>query len=522
MEKNQAIKGIHHITAVTASAEVNLHFYESVLGLRLVKQTVNFDDPYTYHLYYGDTAGTPGTIITFFPWEDLPQGRPGAGMVAAIAFAVAVGAMDDWRRRLSHHGLSVREGKRFGEPTLSFADPHGLPLELVGVGDTDGGGDPGNRIMGFHSATAVVTDDTAITHLLADTLGMIHVGEEGLRHRFRMDEGVGVGRYYDLVVDPAAPMGRPGSGTVHHIAFRTDDDATQALWQQKLRQAGIPATDVRDRKYFRSIYFHTPGGVLFEIATDPPGFAVDEPPETLGSTLQLPAQYERMREDITHRLPKLRSEDFDHVFLPGDGDTRYPRTLVPLHGTGGDEHDLIPLAKRIHPSAAVLSPRGRVLENGMRRFFGRFSDGVFDREDIVRRAADLKAFISGAVERYRLSDHRLTALGYSNGANMAAATLLLHPEVFSSLILLRPMLPLTPEALPDLAGVRVLMITGDRDAIIPSESTDRLEVLLSEAGADVERQRLPVGHELTRSDMDIAARWIAEDAARDCGAACAA
>ena len=526
MDETTGINGIHHITAVTSSAADNLAFYESVMGLRLVKQTVNFDDPYTYHLYYGEGEGAPGTILTFFPWERLPQGRPGAGMVTAVAFAVAPDALGHWRARLTTRGIAITERRRFGDPVLAFTDPHGLHLEMVGTDEAgDAAASPG--ITGFHSATAVVNDGAATRRLLEDILGMAPMGREGHRYRFQMGAHGQPGRYYDVVVDPAAPAARPGAGTVHHIAFRTDDDAGQARWQRRLEKAGVAATGVRDRKYFRSIYFNAPQGVLFEIATDPPGFAVDETPDALGAGLQLPEQYEPLRRDIERRLPPLRGDHIRHVFLPGTRSSTSGRTLVPLHGTGGDESDLIPLARRLDPSAALISPRGQVLENGMPRFFRRLADGVFDTDDVIRRAADLAGFLRRAAIRYGRTADQLVALGYSNGANMAAAVMLNHPEVFSAAVLLRPMLPLRPVVMPDLSGRRVLMLSGTRDTVIPAESTDRLEALLTAAGARVERQALAAGHELTPMDAAIAAGWLADAASpetspEECLADCAA
>ena len=312
------ITGIHHITAVASSAAENLAFYQTTLGLRLVKKTVNFDDPHTYHLYYGDGRGTPGTILTFFPWEQLPPGRPGAGMVTAVAFAVDRSSFDYWAGRVAAAGRPVNRRQRFGEPVLSFSDPHGLPLELIGLDKPpsvtaweSGPVEGPHAIRGFHSATATVVTDGAVQALLREVMGLRLLGQDGQRYRYQTADEAAPGHYYDLVVDPQAPPGRPGGGTVHHIAFRTVSNHAQSAWQAALRQAGMLVTGVRDRKYFRSIYFQSPGGILFEIATDPPGFDIDEPLDTLGSTLKLPEQYEPHRSAIENRLPPLYSENFD-------------------------------------------------------------------------------------------------------------------------------------------------------------------------------------------------------------------
>jgi glyoxalase family protein len=309
------ISGIHHITAISASAVENLAFYENTLGLRLVKQTVNFDDPTTYHLYYGDEQGTPGTILTFFPWEKLPQGRPGSGMVTAIAFAVpmSIDSMDFWKRRVAAEGIRFETIERFGEPVIRFVDPHGLPLELIGIPHPPDISfrqaaliPKAHAITGFHSATATLKELEPITALLQDVMGMTLSGQENGRYRFSMDNPEDPGHYFNLIVDPQAHSGRAGSGTVHHIAFRTENDATQVQWQSILRRSGFDVTDVRDRQYFRSIYFRSPGGVLFEIATDSPGFSVDEAVADLGTSLKLPPQYEPSRAAIEKQLPPLR------------------------------------------------------------------------------------------------------------------------------------------------------------------------------------------------------------------------
>jgi glyoxalase family protein len=314
MSSEKYISGIHHITAVAASASENLRFYEDVLGLRLVKQTVNFDDPYTYHLYYGDKNGSPGTIMTFFPWEKLPRGKTGAGMVSAIAFAIPEGALDYWQARLRINGVETKSSQRFGDEVLQFEDPHGLSLELIETPKQHPGIDRNglhksdkDRIVGFHSATALLRSLNDTESLLGTLMGMVRHKQEGNRYRFKMKENHSPGQFFDVVIDPQAANGRQGSGTVHHIAFRARTDGEQKYWQKALGDAGLDVTPILDRKYFRSIYFHEPGGVLFEIATDPPGFAVDEPVAELGRRLKLPDQYKPMRNEIERRLPPLCS-----------------------------------------------------------------------------------------------------------------------------------------------------------------------------------------------------------------------
>jgi len=514
------ISGIHHITAASPSAAENLAFYETTLGLRLVKQTVNFDDPYTYHLYYGDAQGTPGTILTFFPWENLPQGKPGAGMVTAIAFAVPMASADFWEQRLESAGTRIDRDERFGEPVIQFTDPHGLPLELIGTAHPpasvywQGGKLPeAQAISGFHSATATLYALKPVADLLQDVMGMTIIGQERNRYRFAMDDAQAPGHYYDAVIDAQARPGRPGGGTVHHIAFRTENDATQANWQTILKRSGLGVTDVRDRKYFRSIYFRSPGGVLFEMATDAPGFGVDETLTGLGTSLKLPTEYERMRTDIEKRLPPLRTETLQHVFKDASSEVDDERTLVTLHGTGGTEYDLLGLAGKVHANSAIISPRGCVSENGLPRFFKRLADNVFDQKDVVYRAHELSDFLLTIAPRYGRRVDRLVALGYSNGANIAAAVILLRPEVFSQAVLIRPMLPLENPALPDLRGKKILVLRGNRDRIIPSQSTDHLVTMLQTAGAEVTTHSIDAGHEVTADDAEAIRQWMSEQQA---------
>jgi len=515
MNTDMSITGIHHITAVTSSAAENLAFYEKTLGLRLVKKTVNFDDPFTYHLYYGDAKGSPGTILTFFPWENLPRGKPGAGMVTAIAFAIPRSSIEFWTRRIGAQAIRIEKSDRFGDPVLQFADPHGLPIELIGSSDPpstahwpEGPVEKAHAVTGFHSATTTVNVLEENNTLLRDVMGMTLHGRENHRYRFRLNATEAPGHFLDVVYDPKAPLGRPGGGTVHHIAFRTESDASQLRWQSILRKSGVGVTDVRDRKYFRSIYFHIPAGVLFEIATDPPGFLVDESLRELGSSLQLPEQYEPMRSEIEQRLPRLRSEPFRHVFEKGPDSADDDRTIVTLHGTGGNENDLIGIVREVSATSAILSPRGQVLENGMPRFFRRMATNVFDEDDVVRRANELSDFILASADTYDRNPDRLTALGYSNGANIAAAVILLRPKLFSCAVLVRPMLPLQNPPLPDLHGKQILVLKGRHDAVIPSASTDRLVKTFQRAGADVTTREMDAGHEITARDLDEISQWL--------------
>ena len=307
----KTLPGIHHITAIAGDPQQNIDFYVGLLGLRLVKQTVNFDDPASYHLYYGDDLGRPGTIMTFFAWPGAPRGRVGAGQVGVTAFSIPATALDYWRERLASHGIAVEEAPaRFGDRVLTFADPDAMPLELIATA-TDGrtgwasGPVPSEpAIRGFHAPTLYVRDAAPSERLLTEVMGFRRLATEGGRVRFAAGAGA-PGDLVDLVTRPGGPSAWQAAGTVHHIAWRTPDDAQQLAWQTELARRGIGVTEVRDRQYFHSIYYREPGGILYEIATDQPGFAIDEEPAELGTHLKLPPWLESRRPQIASALPPI-------------------------------------------------------------------------------------------------------------------------------------------------------------------------------------------------------------------------
>jgi len=304
--------GIHHVTAIAGKATRNLDFYTRVTGLRFVKRTVNFDDPGTYHLYYGDQVGRPGTILTFFPWEHAAPGRGGVGFAQQTAFRVPASSIGYWTHRFIEHGVEHEAlEKSFGEPRLSFTDPDGMSLAMVGVSGAEAeaawstAGVPAEHaIRGFHSVTLMLDDTAPTATILRDVLGFREAGRDGSHLRFAATEPIG--GFIDLREAKGFLAGRMGRGSVHHIAFRAPDDATQAEMARKVVEVhGLQVTPQMDRRYFRSVYFREPGGILFEIATDDPGFLVDEPVETLGSALKLPPFLEPRRKDIESALPPL-------------------------------------------------------------------------------------------------------------------------------------------------------------------------------------------------------------------------
>ncbi len=346
-KSQQGVLGIHHITAIARNPQRNIDFYSGLLGLRLVKLTVNFDDPTTYHLYYGDSLGHPGTILTFFPWSDAPTGHRGTGQVTAISFLVPGGSMTYWIDRLKSNGISfVGPSDRFGDEFISFPDPDGLMLELISPSGSKRKGQlqhhnvdssiweesptsQEHAIRGFHSATLSQEGYERTASLLSDTMGFKLVATDDKDGRFRFEiveknssdkessnitesssrtSSSSIGSFVDIVCQPEIPRGNIGIGTVHHIAWRAASDMHQMDLRKKIvEQAKLNPTPVIDRTYFHSVYFREPGGILFEIATDPPGFAIDERPEELGKQLKLPEWLEPIRAKLEQLLPPVKT-----------------------------------------------------------------------------------------------------------------------------------------------------------------------------------------------------------------------
>jgi len=308
------IAGIHHITAIAGNAQRNYDFYTKVLGLRMVKRTVNFDDPGTYHFYYGNENGTPGTILTFFPWEGIVGGRPGTGMATDIGYSVPTGSLDFWAERFKQNGVKVQpQAQRFGETVLPFQDPDGLNIDLIVPQEPD------SRVpwttsevkadaatKGFHSVTLTLKSIAPTASILTDVFGYELKGQEGDRYRF-ITPATPTASIVDLVEAPQGTRGLNGGGTNHHVAFRVPNEAVQMEFREKILSRGLHITPKINRDYFYSLYFREPGGVLFELATDNPGFTVDEPLNQLGTHLKLPTQYESSRATIEKTLPTLNS-----------------------------------------------------------------------------------------------------------------------------------------------------------------------------------------------------------------------
>jgi glyoxalase family protein len=306
--------GIHHVTAIASDPQRNIDFYAETLGMRLVKVTVNFDDPGTYHFYFGDENGSPGSILTFFPWPEGRAGRQGTGQVGTVSLGVPAASLGYWLERLLARGIRYEgPARRFDEQVLSFRDPDGLLLEIVAAPRVNevapwanGPVAPEHAVRGVHGVTIWEDGDRGSAEFLGRHLGMKVVGEDG--NRLRLESApVGIGTVVDLRRSPGFWTGASGVGTVHHVAFRAESGEVQLSKRAELERAGIGITSVIDRRYFTSVYFSDPGGVLFEIATDGPGFTIDESPAMLGTRLQLPPRYEPMRTQIERALPALRS-----------------------------------------------------------------------------------------------------------------------------------------------------------------------------------------------------------------------
>ncbi|UOQ52256.1 ring-cleaving dioxygenase [Hymenobacter cellulosivorans] len=306
------ILGLHHVTAIAGQAQRNHDFYTKVLGLRFLKKTVNFDDPGTYHFYFGDETGSAGTILTFFPWEHITPGRRGTGQATEIGYAVPAGSFDFWMRRFEQHGVTYNKpSEKFGEPYLTFLDPDGLKLELI-VPKTPDARTPWTTTevsaevatRGFHTVTLTLANVQRTAEILTDVFGYQLVEQHVNRYRYATD-AVPTANFIDLVEVPGEARSVTAGGSVHHIAFRVKDDAAELAIRQKLIEKGLQPTPQIDRDYFHSVYFREPGGVLFEIATENPGFTVDEPLAELGTGLKLPKQHEPLRARLEASLPPI-------------------------------------------------------------------------------------------------------------------------------------------------------------------------------------------------------------------------
>lgn len=498
--------GIHHVTGITADVQANVDFYVGFLGLRLVKRTGGYADAEQLHLIYGDGLGSPGSLLTFLVWEATGRGRTGIGQVSEVALAVPPASFADWLTRALAAGVPFEGPSReFGEPVLRLKDPDGLIVKLVGIDLAAAAPlpDAPTRLRGV----TVLTDKAAETAEFLTRFGYRHMQRDGLTQRMVSDTDVVDVREVSGFVPSV-----PGAGVPDHVAFRAQDAEAVRSMRLSLRDHG--PTEVHDRKYFLSLYVRDPAGILMEYATDGPGMTIDEAPGELGQTLFVPPGNVDRADDLKAMLPQfalpgeerfpMRDLPFIHRFnRPEKPDGT---TLVLLHGTGGNEADLMPIARRIAPHATLLGVRGRANEDGTNRWFRRIDARTFDQADIRSEAEAFAAFVQGAVTGYGLDPDRLAFLGYSNGANLLAAVIQLHPGVVRRAILLRAIQIFESPEAGDLSGTRVLVLDGRDDSLV--RNTSSLASDLQARGAQVDVRRLPAGHDLSSADATEAATWI--------------
>jgi glyoxalase family protein len=506
------IAGLHHVTAIASDPQRNLDFYTQVLGLRFVKRTVNFDDPGTYHFYFGDDAGSPGTILTFFSWPRATRGSLGVGETSATAFSVPPASVNFWEKRLAEAGIPVeRTNARFGEEVLSFADPDGMRLEIIGHADTVQAKAPRtsdvaaeHAVRGFFGVTLCEGGYERTVAVLA-TMGFRKIGQEDNRFRFAA-EGSALGNHIDVLVQPQLTHGRMGAGSVHHIAFRAADDASQLEWRAVLAATSLDVTPVLDRTYFHSIYFREPGGVLFEIATDPPGFALDEPIESLGEALKLPPWLENQRSRLELRLPPIRlhhrqPEKRDPVMDPhGDQPVRtmgaalHQATVavIMLHGRGASAEDILGLAEAMtNERIAYLAPEAA----GNRWYPYSFMAPIAENEPWLSSAlAKVAATMELALQAGIARDH-IVLCGFSQGACMATEFVARNPARYGALVALTGGLIGPPDMdlhhPGNLAGTPALFSSGDPDPHVPWSRVLESAEQFTSMGADVRTQRYP-------------------------------
>ncbi len=514
------ISGIHHLTGISSNAQANYNFYANLLGLRLVKRTINHNDPLTLHLFYGDAIAAPGTLLTFFVWQGAERGRPGAGQATELGLQVPLAQIGAWIERFIQHSIPFEGPKKVGDQThLTILDPDGQQIVLVGRSALPTGqpwaGSTVPRAMqirGIHHTTFLTDQPAATGALLTQHLGFQGQGQISGRETYQAPTPAGHTVYLQDARGfwPAAS----GAGTLHHVAFRTPN---LAQTEAALHTAGADElTAMREHGYFQSIYLRESGGSVIEVASEGPGFTLDEDIATLGSSLVLPPALESRRPEITAALPAIQllgEEPFMtpdlqwiHRIIPG----KSKQTLLLLHGTGGDENQLLDLGRQLAPEATLLSVRGRSLEEGAPRFFRRFSATAYDQPHLRAEAAALAQFVREATTAYQLDPTQVIALGYSNGANIALASLIHDPAPYAGAVLIRPVMAVEQPPTTDLHHRPVLVLHGQSDPFLPFG--EPITPYLQAQNAAVQEERLPAGHELTDRDLVLIKAWLAEQA----------
>jgi phospholipase/carboxylesterase len=517
-QRRTMTSGLHHVTLITRKIQANVDFYAGFLGLRLVKRTAGFEDATQLHLFYGDARATPGSLVTFLAWEDGSLGRVGHGAPSEIGLAIRPDAIGFWLTRALKFGFATTGPMvEFGEPVLRLTDPDGVIVKLVGVrGDlagepwTGSGIAATDAILNLRGVTLLSEKADETIAFLTRHFGFATLAREGAQTRLASAAGGAIDVRDATGFWPAAP----GTGTIDHVALRALDRPAVEAAAGLLAEEDHGAVNAHDRKYFYSLYVREPGGALIEFASDGPGFLIDEPVETLGEALFVPAHFRLDEADARVMLPQfgLPGEprtiyrDLPFVHRIHEPDEPDGSTLILLHGTGGNETSLLPLARRMAPAARLIGLRGRSTEEGVARFFRRTGSLVFDQKDIVAEAEALAAFIGAAAASYGLDPERMTFIGHSNGANMLGAAMLLHPAAIRRAILLRPMKVLDDAGGEDLEGCAVLIVLGEADPYASHAGT--LEQDLRTAGATVTLRATAAGHELVADDIDAARDWL--------------
>lgn len=510
--------GIHHITAITRKIQANVDFYVGFLGLRLVKRTAGFEDADQLHLIYGGATGVPGTLLTFLSWEDGSPGRVGTGQAAEIALSIAPESIGFWlTRALTHNIQTTGPAQEFGEPVLRLKDPDGIIVKLVGetgVRPADpwpaSGIAAADAVLRIRGATIFSEKPEDTAAFLARHFGFRPVAAANGIRRLAGDAA----DIIDIRDASGFWTSAPGTGTIDHIAFRAVDRAAVERAGAVLQAEGAGDMNMHDRTYFYSLYVREPGGALIEYASDGPGMLIDEPPETLGTRLFVPPHLQADPADVRARLPqfslpgeeRMTERDLPFIHRVHRPDNADGSALVLLHGTGGNETTLLPFGARVAPNSTLVSLRGRSNDEGYPRFFRRLTMTTFDQAEIASEAEALAAFITEANAAYGLDPARTVFLGYSNGANMLGATMLLHPGVIRNAVLLRGMNALEAPQEVDLTGTNVLMVTGQSDPYGPHAA--EIEKRLSAAGASVENRTLPAGHDIGLPDVDLARAFM--------------
>jgi glyoxalase family protein len=530
------VQGLHHVTVMAQDPQRNIDFYSQTLGQRLVKVTVNFDDPGTYHLYYGDLTGQPGTIMTHFPWPAAKKGVRGNGEVVATAYSAPRASEGYWRERLTARGFALNEDLRFGERVLTLEDPDGTWVELVfddgqPVQPWPASSVPAeHELRGFHSVTAWVGDAQPVRDLLVGQLGFVEAGTEGQRTRFR-GSGSGVGLYVDVVARPGQPRGTFGAGSVHHVALRTCDDAEQLAYLESLTGAGFRPTPVQDRQYFHSIYFREQGGVLFEIATDAPGFPDDEAVEELGKHLKLPSWYEAQRPAIEANAPTIVSREYGvtighrdlsaaqdsasgslveaggvQVYAAGRPLTEARVAMVLLHGRGGTAADILTLSDDLNLSAfAYLAPQAE----GNTWYPQSFLAPVAQNQPHLDRALGAVGAVIAALGEQGIKPENVVLGGFSQGACLAleyASRAAAQGRRLGGVVALSGGL-ITLDQGGNLGGTPVFMGVAPDDAHIPLSRFQASAEHLKSRGAAVDARVYPgLGHSINTDELDAVRR----------------